>query len=91
MHTMERFELATHIAESMGYQVRHENLGGASGGSCEFAGKKWIFIDLSLTAVEQLEQLIQAIQEIEESENRRANLGIQASSELLSSVNRRAA
>lgn len=91
MHTMERFELATRIAESMGYEVRHEYLGGTNGGSCEYGGRKFIFIDLSLTAVEQLEQLVLAIQEIEEAENRRANQSRVNTSDMLSANQRKAA
>jgi len=30
--------------------------------ACEFAGRKWIFIDLSLSVVEQLEQVAAALQ-----------------------------
>jgi hypothetical protein len=57
MHTVERFERLRELAEEAGYTVRQEWLGGVGGGACEFAGRKWIFVDLSLSAVEQLDQL----------------------------------
>jgi hypothetical protein len=57
MHTVELLEHALTVAEQLGYRVRQEWLGGAGGGACEFAGRKWIFVDLALNAVEQLEQV----------------------------------
>jgi hypothetical protein len=61
MHTVELFEHALSVAEQLGYRVRQEWLGGAGGGACEFAGRKWIFVDLALSAVEQLEQVRDAL------------------------------
>ena len=61
MHTVETLERLKAIAEQTGYTVRHEWLGGVAGGACEFAGRKWIFVDLSLSVVEQLEQLADAL------------------------------
>jgi hypothetical protein len=61
MHTVERFERLKELAHDAGYTVRQEWLGGAGGGACEFAGRKWIFIDLSLSVVEQLEQIAGAL------------------------------
>jgi hypothetical protein len=57
MHTVELLEHALSIAETLGYRVRQEWLGGAGGGACEFAGRRWIFVDLSLNATEQLDQV----------------------------------
>ena len=62
MHTVELLEEACRIAESLGYKTRQEWLGGNGGGACEFAGQKWIFIDLALNAIEQLEQVTEALQ-----------------------------
>ncbi len=62
MHTVELLEQAVSVAEQLGYKTRQEWLGGTGGGACEFAGRKWIFIDLALTAVEQLEQVTGALQ-----------------------------
>ena len=62
MHTVELLEQALSVAEQIGYRTRQEWLGGTGGGACEFAGRKWIFVDLALTAVEQLEQVTDALQ-----------------------------
>ncbi|MBC8868921.1 MAG: hypothetical protein H8E44_05860 [Planctomycetes bacterium] len=62
MHTVELFEQALSVAEQLGYGVRQEWLGGSGGGACEFAGRKWIFVDLALNSVEQLEQVTEALQ-----------------------------
>jgi hypothetical protein len=61
MHTIELLEQALAIAEQMGYQIRQEWLGGVGGGVCEYGGRKWIFVDLALTAVEQLEQVTEVL------------------------------
>jgi hypothetical protein len=61
MHTVELLEHALNLAEQIGYRVRQEWLGGTGGGACEFAGRKWIFVDLALNAVEQLEQVTAAL------------------------------
>ena len=62
MHTMNLLQRALELAESMGYGIRQEWLGGAAGGTCEIAGKKWLFVDVSLSPGEQLEQVTDAIQ-----------------------------
>ena len=62
MHTVQTLERLKELAEQAGFTVRHEWLGGVAGGACEFAGRKWIFVDLSLSVVEQLEQLAEAVQ-----------------------------
>ena len=61
MHTIELLEQAADIAQRLGYGVRQEWLGGCGGGACEIGGRKWIFIDLSLTAQEQLAQITSAV------------------------------
>jgi len=61
MHAVEKLERAKELAENAGYTVRHEWLGGAGGGACEFAGRKWIFVDLSLSVIEQLDQVAGAL------------------------------
>jgi len=63
MQTVQTLERLRDIAQDAGYTVRHEWLGGVAGGACEFAGRKWIFVDLSLSVVEQLEQLADALRE----------------------------
>jgi hypothetical protein len=61
MHTVELLEHALSVAESLGYGIRHEWLGGGSGGVCEFAGKRWLFVDLALNPIEQLDQVVEAL------------------------------
>jgi hypothetical protein len=63
MHTVEMLERMKELAEQAGYTIRHEWLGGSGGGKCEFAGRKWIFVDLSLSVVEQLDQVSAAIKD----------------------------
>jgi len=63
MHTVELLEEACGVAESLGYKIRQDWLGGSGGGACEFAGQKWIFIDLALNAIEQLEQVSDALRD----------------------------
>lgn len=63
MHTVELLEQALATAEKLGYKIRQDWLGGSGGGACEFAGRKWIFVDLALNAVEQLEQVTEALRE----------------------------
>jgi hypothetical protein len=62
MHTVELLEQSLAIAQQMGYSIRHEWLGGTGGGACEIAGRKWIFVDLALSVVEQLDQVTTALQ-----------------------------
>lgn len=61
MHTIEQLERLKDVAERAGYTVRQEWLGGVAGGACQFAGRKWIFLDLSLSVIEQLEQMTDAL------------------------------
>ena len=61
MHTVEMRERMIRVAEELGYQVRQEWLGGTGGGLCEFGGRRHIFLDLALSAPEQLEQLGSAL------------------------------
>lgn len=61
MRTVELLERSLQLAQELGYQVRHEWLGGSGGGACEFGGRKWLFVDLALTVDEQLEQVCGAL------------------------------
>ena len=82
MHTVHLLEQALEVASQLGYQIRHEWLGGNGGGACEFLGKKWIFVDLSLNAIEQLDQVESALREdpglhvIDLPDEFRAHLGL---------------
>jgi hypothetical protein len=55
MHTVVALQEALQAVEQLGYRVRQEWLDGGGGGTCEFGGKQWIFLDLSQSAAEQLE------------------------------------
>ena len=61
MHSVELLEQSLAVAQQLGYCVRHEWLGGVGGGACEFSGRKWIFVDLSLSVLEQLDQVTEAL------------------------------
>jgi hypothetical protein len=61
MHTVDLREQALALAKRLGYRIREEWLGGSGGGQCEFAGSRWIFVDLALNAAEQLEQVAEAL------------------------------
>lgn len=50
-------------AKTLGAQIRSEWLGGETGGACEIGGKRWIFLDLSLSVEEQLEQVEEALRQ----------------------------
>ena len=57
MHTVETLERLLTLAGQMGYVIRQEWLGGSGGGECEFGGRRYIFVDLALSVVEQLDQV----------------------------------
>lgn len=61
MHTVELYESAKQFADALGYNVREENLGGIGGGACEVAGRKCLFVDNAMSAVEQLDQVLTAL------------------------------
>jgi hypothetical protein len=61
MHTVDMLEELLAIARRLGYGIRQDWLGGSGGGGCEIAGQKWIFIDLALTAAEQLDQVAETL------------------------------
>lgn len=61
MHTVQLREQALAVARQLGYCIREEWLDGSGGGLCEFAGRRWIFVDLAQSAVEQLEQIAEAL------------------------------
>lgn len=63
MHTVEILEQACWAARQLGFEIRQEWLGGADGGACFYGGQKWLFIDLSLPALDQLDQVVTALRE----------------------------
>lgn len=62
MHTVDLLEQAIALAESLGYRIRQEWLGGSGGGGCEIRGQRWLFVDLALTPVEQFNQVLEVLQ-----------------------------
>ncbi|MBN2218184.1 MAG: hypothetical protein JW719_12490 [Pirellulales bacterium] len=58
MHTVDLLDAALALASQLGYGVREEWLGGRGGGDCEIRGRRWIFLDLALSAEEQLDQVL---------------------------------
>ena len=63
MHTVELMDSLCTLAEHLGYTLRQEWLGGAGGGACEFGGRRYIFIDLALSILEQQEQVAAALRD----------------------------
>ena len=61
MHTVELYDAMKSFAETLGYQIREENLGGIGGGPCEVAGRKCLFVDITLSSTEQLDEVVRAI------------------------------
>ena len=61
MRTVELLDQLIALAERMGYQLRYEPLAGSGGGVCEFAGSKWLFVDLGLSVLERLDLLTEAL------------------------------
>lgn len=62
MHAIDQLSWALDLARELGYEVRFEWLGGARGGCCIVAGRKLLFVDVALGAIEQLEQIVEALQ-----------------------------
>lgn len=61
MRSVEKLAEALAWAQQMGYHVRHEYLGGTGGGCCEVGGKRILFVDLALSAAEQLDHVVDAL------------------------------
>ena len=56
-----QLEQLIQIARQTGFEVRYEDLGGRGGGVCEFGGKRWLFIDLAVSAEESWDVLQAAL------------------------------
>lgn len=61
MHTIDLLEEALELASECGWKVRQESLGGVGGGACRLGKQQFLFVDRSLTAVEQLDQVLAAL------------------------------
>ena len=60
MHTVEALEQALDLAARLGYQIRHEWLGGG-GGACVLMGRKLLYLDLALGPEDQLDQVLDTL------------------------------
>lgn len=61
MYSVELMEEAEALASRLGWRIRRECLGETAGGGCEIGGRKWIFVDLALSPIEQFDQVIEAL------------------------------
>jgi hypothetical protein len=61
MHTVELLQEAVEVARRLGYEVRQDWLGGDGGGHCIVRGRKWLLLDVSQTADEQLDIVAEAL------------------------------
>ena len=61
MNQVLRFDEWLEVAKELGYQPRFEYFGGTGGGVCRVGKKRWLFIDLAKSQLEQLDAVIQAL------------------------------
>jgi Spy/CpxP family protein refolding chaperone len=61
MHTVEMLSQAIDLARRLGYQIREDQLEGAGGGHCLIRGQKWLLLDLTQSAEEQLRDVLDAV------------------------------
>ncbi|HWA98400.1 MAG TPA: hypothetical protein VG713_07905 [Pirellulales bacterium] len=62
MHTVDLLDQAIEAAKRLGFKIRQDWLGG-SWGVCEIKGQRWIFLDVSLGAGDQLHLVLDAIRD----------------------------
>ncbi|MEM9585816.1 MAG: hypothetical protein AAGA03_00930 [Planctomycetota bacterium] len=68
-NVIERLRQRTAQASRMGFEVRTEVLDGQTPNWCEVGGRRLLFLDLSLPAVEQLHHLNELLGDYEQSDN----------------------
>ena len=61
MHTIKMLSEALELARRLGYQIREDHLEGAGGGHCLIHGRKWLLLDLTQSAHQQLEDVLDAV------------------------------
>ncbi|MCA9130464.1 MAG: hypothetical protein KDB22_25420 [Planctomycetales bacterium] len=61
MFSVDLLEEAIQVAKDSGFEVRHEWLSESVGGACRIGQRRVLYVDLSLTAEEQLEQVVTAL------------------------------
>jgi hypothetical protein len=59
--SVEQLDILLELAKDMGYEVRYESLGGVGGGTCEYAGSKCLFVDITLGLLDQLDSVSRAL------------------------------
>jgi hypothetical protein len=59
--TIDQIDAWTEVASQLGYTIRYDHFGGTGGGLCEFGSTRALFMDVSLSSLEQLERLEQTI------------------------------
>lgn len=52
---------ALDVARRLNFHVREEDLEGAGGGHCSYAGKKWLLLDVTQSTREQLADVVDAL------------------------------
>ena len=65
MHSVDLLEEALRVAMNSGFEVRQEWLNEKGGGACRIGQRQVLFVDLSLSAQEQLEQVVGALRAAE--------------------------
>ncbi len=68
VHTVDLLEEALAVAQQLGFEVRREWLNGKKSGVCRIGKRYLLFIDLSLTASEQLDQVLEPLRLVCEGE-----------------------
>ncbi len=63
MHTVEMLSEAIALVRKLGYQIREDQLEGAGGGHCLIRGRKWLLLDVTQSADEQLRDVLDAVRE----------------------------
>jgi hypothetical protein len=61
MHAAALLAEAVDLARQLDYHIREEDLEGAGGGHCAFGGKKWLLLDVTQSAREQLADALDAL------------------------------
>jgi Spy/CpxP family protein refolding chaperone len=61
MYTVEMLSESLELARQLGYQIREDQLEGAGGGHCLIRGHKWLLLDITQSADDQLRDVLDAI------------------------------
>jgi len=61
MHSIDLLKIALDTAQQHDYTIRREWLGGVAGGRCRIGKRKILFVDLSLSVLEQLQQVTSSL------------------------------